>query len=401
MMSPRTHGQGATNVIIKVGFCTCLLLGAALAAVGQSRRQNLKKCVSSDPDTSIAGCTALIQAGRESTASLVGAYSRRASAYMRKGDYDRAIHDYDDATRLNPNDAAAYNDRGSAYLYKGDYDRAIQNYDDAIHLHPNDAPAYTGRGGAYFLKGDRDSAIQDFNEAIRLNPNEASIAYCSRGVAYTDMGDYDRAIQDYDDAIRLSPKYAYAYYNRGNAYIDMGDYGRAIKDLNEAIRLSPNFADAYYNRGDAYLFQSNLTAAMADFEHVISAEPSSSTAVYAALMLHVAMKRQGRDDAQQLPPVAEAADLSKWPGPMLKLDLGQMAADEVMAAAANAGANMQKRQVCEANYFTGEDALLHNQPTTALARFKAARDGCPKGNIGYAEALAELRRLSAPDAPAK
>lgn len=386
-------------MITKVGLCTCLWLCTALAAEGWSNRENLKKCTSTNPDTSIAGCTALIQAGRQSTAILVGAYSRRAGAYMRKSDYDHAIQDYDDAIRLNPNDAPAYNDRGSGYFYKGDYDRAIQNYDDAIRLNPNDATAYTGRGGAYFVKGDRDRAIQDFNEAIRLNPNYA-VAYSSRGVVYIDMGDHDRAIRDFDDAIRASPKYAYAYYNRGNAYIDMGDYGHAIKDLNEAIHLNPNFADAYFNRGDAYFFQPDLTAAIADYEHVIAAEPSASMAVYAALMLHVAMQREGRNDAQQLAPVAQAADLSKWPGPLMKLDLGQVAADEVMAAAANAGESMQK-QVCEANYFTGEDALSHNQLTMAVKRFKAARDGCPKGNIGYDEALAELRQLSAPALPAK
>jgi tetratricopeptide (TPR) repeat protein len=61
----------------------------------------------------IAGCTALIQEGRESTANLVGAYSHRGSAYMRKAEYDRAIQDYGDAIRLNPNDASAYTDRGT------------------------------------------------------------------------------------------------------------------------------------------------------------------------------------------------------------------------------------------------------------------------------------------------
>jgi hypothetical protein len=53
--------------------------------------------------------------------------------------------------------------------------------------------------------------------------------------------------------------------------------------------------------------------------------------------------------------------------------------------------------VCEANYFTGEDALLHHQRTTALARLKAARDGC----TGFTAALAELKRLDAPGAPSK
>jgi lipoprotein NlpI len=119
-------------------------------------------------------------------------------------------------------------------------------------------------------------------------------------------------------------------------------------------------------------------------------------------MLHVAMKRQGHDDAQQLASVAAATNLSKWPGPVLKLDLGQVTADEVMVAAANADADLQKFQVCEANYFTGEDALFHGQRTTALARFKAAREGCPKGDTEYGAALLELKRMGGPPtAPTK
>jgi tetratricopeptide (TPR) repeat protein len=318
---------------------------------------------------------------------------------MRKNDFDHAIQDYDNAIRLNPNDAPVCAARGNAYFYRGDYDRAIQGYDDAIRLDPNDPRAYDGLGAAYFIKGDRDRAIQDFSEAIRLDPNDA-IAYSSRGVVYVDIGDRDHAVRDFDDAIRADPKYAIAHYNRGNAYFDIGDYGHAIREYGDAIRLNPNFAEPYYNRGDANLFQSNLTAAISDYEHVISSEPSSSMIGYAALMLHVAMKQQGRDDAQQLAPVVQAADLSKWPGPLLRLYLGQVTADEVMAVAANAGTNTQKED-CEANYFSGEDALMHNQPTTALTRFKAARDGCPKGNIGYDESLAELRRLGAQPAPAK
>jgi lipoprotein NlpI len=112
-------------------------------------------------------------------------------------------------------------------------------------------------------------------------------------------------------------------------------------------------------------------------------------------MLHLVMKRQGQDDAAQLAQVAAAGDLSKWPGPVLKLYLGQMTTEDVMKAA-NSDIAMQKWRVCEANYFTGEDALLHHQQATALARLDAARDGCPKGDTEYRAALAELNGLGAP-----
>lgn len=45
-------------------------------------------------------------------------------AYRKKGNYDRAIQDYNEAIRLNPNYVDAFNDRGNAYFDKKDYDRA-------------------------------------------------------------------------------------------------------------------------------------------------------------------------------------------------------------------------------------------------------------------------------------
>jgi tetratricopeptide (TPR) repeat protein len=357
--------QGASNVIGKSAFCTCLLLGVATAAIGQSRQENLNKCKSVDSDTRIVGCTALIQAGQDTPKNLSAIYNHRGNAYYDKGDYDRAIQDYDQAIRLDPSDIL-YDARGDACKKKDDFDRAIQDFNEAIHLNPTLERAFYDRGGAYIDKDDYDRAIQDFNEAIHLNSNDAN-----------------------------------AYNNRGVAYHKKDDYGRAIQDYNQAIRLNPNYTSAYVSRGYAYFAQSNLTAAITDFMHTVSATPSSNQAVYAALMLHVIMKRQGHDDAQQLARVEAAADLSKWPGPVLMLDLGQMTADEVVAVAASPGSDKQKWRVCEGNYFTGEDALLHHQRTTALTRFKAARDGCPKGDTDYALALAELTRLGAPAAPDK
>jgi tetratricopeptide (TPR) repeat protein len=46
------------------------------------------------------------------------------------------------------------------YYYKRDYDRAIENYTEAIRLDPNNSNAYNGRGNAYYSKRDYDRAIE-------------------------------------------------------------------------------------------------------------------------------------------------------------------------------------------------------------------------------------------------
>ena len=80
--------------------------------------------------------------------------------------------------------------------------------------------------------------------------------------------------------------------------------------------------------------------------------------------------------------------------------MGQMTADEVLAAAANPDAETQRDQFCEAHFYTGEDALLHHRRADATELFKAARDGCPKDYVEYGGALTELKHLAAPAGPA-
>jgi len=66
---------------------------------------------------------------------------------------------------------AFYNERGIAYVKKGQYDKAISEFNKAIEINPKDAVAYRGRGAAYVGKGQHDKAISDFNRAKELNPN--------------------------------------------------------------------------------------------------------------------------------------------------------------------------------------------------------------------------------------
>ncbi len=203
----------------------------------------------------------------------------RAGAYYLKGDYDRAIQDYDQAIRLDPSFALAFSSRGLAYYKKGDYDRAIQDFDQAIRLNPDYALAFASRGEAYDKKGDRDRAMQDYDQAIQLDPND-SMTFNNRGCTYFTKGKYDRAIQDYVQAIRLDPSNSLAFGNRASAYGEKGEYDRAFQDFDQAIRLDPNYAEAFYNRGSVELKIGDYNRAILDFDQAIRLKPNYSEAIY-------------------------------------------------------------------------------------------------------------------------
>jgi tetratricopeptide (TPR) repeat protein len=215
------------------------------AEASRQRKEGEEASKARDYDRAIANYNEAIRLNQDDAI----AYNGRGSTYSNKGDPDRAIADYNEAVRLDPTYALALLNRGTAYSNKGDFDRAIADFNDAIRLDPRSYIAFNNRGNAYYKKNHYDQALADFNEAIRINPMYPT-ALRNRGLVYSNFkDDPDRAIADYNDAIRLDPMYAQAFNSRGYQYVKKGDYSRAMADYNEAIRLDPKFALALCNRG--------------------------------------------------------------------------------------------------------------------------------------------------------
>jgi lipoprotein NlpI len=245
--------------------------------------------------------------------------------------------------------------------------------------------AYVNSG----LKAKDDLAITDFSEAIRLNPLN-TLAYINRGKAYQEQGELDRAIADYSEAIRLRPSSATAHYNRGNAFSLQGDFAPAIADYSQVIRIHPKHAPGFANRGRAYFYQGSLFQARADFEQALKLDPKDA---YTALWLDLADRRDHL--SSQLPRISRQLNMTAWPAPIVKLFLGDLTADAVLADAVHPSPPIMQGQVCEANFYSAELALLKQQTEEALRLLRLASSRCPRSFIEYRAALAELARLGA------
>lgn len=223
------------------------------------------------------------------------AYSNRGSAYIKLGECDKAIADYDRSIAINPNNATDYRNRSTAYTELGEYANAVADYDRAIAIDPNDAVAYHNRGGAYVSIGGYAKAIADFDRAVSINPNLAD-AYKGRGDAYLFTEDYDKAIADYSHAISINPNDATPYNNRGlptPKKAIMLVQSRITPALSELIR---NDAVTYYGRGTTYNEKGGHAKAIADFDSAISVNPNFALAYGVHASAHAALGNAAQAD---------------------------------------------------------------------------------------------------------
>jgi lipoprotein NlpI len=162
-----------------------------------------------DHDAAIAGCTRVIEDGKQKPKSRAAAYYNRGNAHAANGDQAAAIADYDAAIKLEPRNARAFNNRGTARSDKGEFDAAIEDFGAAIKHDARFASAYFNRANAYGAKGQADRAIADYTTAIKHNRRNVN-AYIARGALHLAGGAAAKAQADMKLAARLERRNAYA-----------------------------------------------------------------------------------------------------------------------------------------------------------------------------------------------
>ena len=144
---------------------------------------------------------------------------------------------------------AAHVNRGTAYQDLGDHDRAIQDYDEALRLDPNSYKAFNNRCWARATAGrDLEAALEDCDNAVVRNPGDSS-ALQSRSFVLYRLGRFDSAIATATSAMVKRPKFAGAFYVRGLAKLAKGDQAGGAADIAAAKAIDPGVADEYAKYG--------------------------------------------------------------------------------------------------------------------------------------------------------
>ena len=224
---------------------------------------------SNDPDhpRTIITVSGFIRDSQQ-TPFMIGKY------YFSRGEYDKAIIEFEKSIELDENHTESYYYLGQCYLQKGiiEYnnknifkayslyrkaneiaEQVIPQYKKHIEENPTDLDSYLKLGYIYEVRSIVPF-INEYNEALEyylkaldlatsssLARNAGIIIYLNTriGYIYFEKKKYSQAIEYLESAIKMSSYNAEAYYYLGLSYDKIGEIEKAREFLSRVIEFAP------------------------------------------------------------------------------------------------------------------------------------------------------------------
>jgi len=232
----------------------------------------------------------------QSKSNLATLYYNLAIAKRKKGDFDEAIHYFEQALdlrldtlgKIHPEVARNYMAIGNVFKEKKQWNTALKYYQSASNILQNpkiqknqlsqriQINCYQNTAEYYIQDGDIDKALNFLQKALALQPDDQSyrksLSFEQLGKAYQKNGSLEKAIEHFKEAKRLSliqhktykkhpviakrSQYlAAAYLEQGNEATALQEYQMALNEIahefsEEAVGQNPSLDDLF-SKNDA------------------------------------------------------------------------------------------------------------------------------------------------------
>lgn len=159
-----------------------------------------------------------------------------ARTILRNRDWRTADDLWLAAAKTSPSSHVNHNNLGDLYARRGDFERAIQEFQTAIKLKPNYADAYHNLANTYKDLGLDQKAISNYQKALQFNPNLWQ-SHQNLASIYFQQAKYEEAKTELEKALEINPNNTFLHSNLGAIYLTLGDKEKAYEEFQKALQL--------------------------------------------------------------------------------------------------------------------------------------------------------------------
>ncbi|HID94355.1 MAG TPA: tetratricopeptide repeat protein [bacterium (Candidatus Stahlbacteria)] len=228
-------------------------------------------------------------------------YMTSGKVYMQLEEYDKAIAQFKEEIKANPNNASAYVWLGRAYVATKQFEEACKSFDKAKEISPSRMDKdfkkqpyyywaiYFNAGASHMKMKDWEMARKRLVQASVLEP-DTTTTYISLAWVYRNLNQRDSVIASYKKIIELAPQNINARVDLARYYMDEQNYRAAIPVLQKIVELDSTNSDAFYLLGVCYSFEAKDTTedvkneyyakALAYFDKATTIDPQNEDAYF-------------------------------------------------------------------------------------------------------------------------
>jgi tetratricopeptide (TPR) repeat protein len=220
-----------------------------------------------------------------------------AERYSAAGEFGKAIIEYKNALKIEPQSAELQYKLGEAYSQNGQLQEAFLSFRKAADLRPDYAPAQLALGRLYLGAKHFEDATKAAQAVLAKDPDSADANILLTEVYATSKG-IPQAIKMLQEVLKRHPDSITAYLDLGVLYTALGKRDEGFQQFEKAVAIDPKSVDAHKTLATYYLSQKQVDKAEEQYRAAVEANPDAVEPLQALAAFYV---REGRlSDAEPI-----------------------------------------------------------------------------------------------------
>lgn len=190
--------------------------------------------------------------------------------------YKEAVHFFERAVAVDPDDAKGHVNLGVAYSMIGDGEKSLQAFKNAVEADPASVEAWRNLGISYQGMSEYLLARDAFGKVVELEPDDADALF-SLGDMYFNEREFEKALENYTRAAEIKTEDAALHYQIGASNFSLERFADAALAFQKAAAMSGEqdrdlYKDAMFNLGVSYIKVEEYDAAISTLERAMQIE---------------------------------------------------------------------------------------------------------------------------------